>query len=731
MDGKSFKISGNILNYFRVDRYGSFIPTAEKLLMSKVGEVFQRQMSANSGLHKRLANIYSRADVSSVDMPLGNTPVIGVGYKLFGPQPFEHKDRDETGAIPDHIKSAIDKRSKRIINFHESLVDVLEDCKPIEEDTAEKLLYDVESDQVNTGGGFDNNNVGEVHSSALHFINNSSKPIDYGDSALSELVVEASLWLKERLIEQGMKLGTLKPLGATEVRYLQDKDGMFGWPVYSQGNRPLEKDTALRLLIESGVDTSHLVDSVVVDKYTNVKYGFRVIDAGAYILDNKVFSYEELLSIVTLLVRRQKHGWKKDENGEFESKPGKTRSIYPNAFLPAIVEGMLIEAFNSAMKDNKVVFMPSLQTKGDRVSMIWQILDKAINNGYDLLAADWSKWDSGVKGSILATIIQLVVKPFFESKYYDWVDVVTYIITYKYLILDDGLANESPEAFAEALNSTKHVSSKGYTIFGLVDGLISGLKFTHVGGSLYGMVVVHYCIPKLLGYEPIMGCQAGDDTLMGIPIPLIDLSSMQKTYAPISDVANRFGLTLNPDKQIWHSSKGEIVKVFLQETYHYALNIRGVGSIFRPASAVLYTEYNKGLPLVLQLMAEIAKMNQGADSPFVEPVVRWWLSKEKFLAALFKESGISGFRKLIDTTGLSIKELAQSIDVGSFSFGVSKEDIESGDLEILPVMATVSASLDVGSASSVSKFLAELSESVIENTDSEDEILVDIDSDDI
>ena len=709
MDGKNFRVIDSFDKYFIRDSYGSFIPKPERLLMDIAQERFSRQLKANTGFYDRLAAIYERTDVQFTDNPLGNTPTIGVGLKLIGKRPLNVKRGERLNRLQGQSQSLtkqLEKRQRKIESIHESLKAVHRDLKPTINSQQLQLLYDVEADQVKTGGGFDNNHPGGVHKSALNFVIDSSEDIGYADSVLSQIVVEGALWLRGLLKQYGLREGELQPMGATQVRALQDNDGMFGYPVYASGNSAIDADIAKRLLIESGVDVSKFVGTKVIDSNTHVSYDYRVIDAAAHILDNKIFTYEELLSFVTLLARIQKHGWKSGPDGDV-AKDGKTRSVYPNAFIPAVVEAMIFTPFNDKLKEVKAPIMPSLQDKPTRVEMLKRQITDAINNGYDYLAADWSKYDASVKGAILATMIQLAVKPFFNAKYYYWVDVATYILTYKYLITDTNLCRISSDMYDQAKQSARFFETKNYTIFGLVDGLISGAKFTHVGGSLYGEVVIHYGIGKLLNWEPIAGAQAGDDTLMGVPIERINPADVNATYDPIEDAARKFGLHMNVSKQIWHQQNGEIVKVFLQDSYHFSTDVRGIGSIFRPADAVWYSERDKKLSIAEQLMAEIARMNQGADSPFAPTVVEWWLSKERYLGWMFKEYGVNGFQKLVESIGKDIAEIAKSIDVGSFSFGVSKEDMQAGTLPILRVMADVAGQMKFSSEDKAS-FLADL-----------------------
>lgn len=714
MDGKNFKVSGSFDTYFERDSFGSYIPKPDLLLMDDVQECFSRQLKADTGFYDRLAAIYERTDVVFTNNPLYNTPVIGVGVKLFGKRPMNVKRGEALKHLQkssDSVSKQLEKRGRKIKAIHNELASIHSKLEPTLSTPQLKLLWDVEMDQMMTGGGFDNNHIGEVHKSALHFISDSSSSIDFRDSELSKIIVEGSLWLRDLLHSYGLRYGELQPMGATTVRAEQDNDGMFGFPVYAAGNDPLDEDLAKRLLILTGVDTRQFVGTDVTDVNTHVAYKFRVIDAAAYILDHKVFTYKELLSIVTLLARIQKHGWKM-ENGELVAKPGKTRSVYPNAFIPAVVEAMIMTPFNNKLKEIKAPIMPSLQDKPTRVNIIKKQIIDALHNGFDYLAADWSKYDASVKGSILSTIIQLAVKPFFNSKYHFWVDVATYILTYKYLILDRNLAQIYRDDYDEALRMAKHIEIKNYDIFGLVDGLISGAKFTHVGGSLYGEVVIHYGIGKVLGWDPIPGAQAGDDTLMGVPVDRIDPTSVEATYDPIEQAAGKFGLRMNVSKQIWHQQNNEIVKVFLQDSYHASTDTWGIGSIFRPADAIWMSEHEKGLSISEQLMAEIARMNQGADSPFASAVVEWWLSHEKYLGSLFKKYGVSGFGKLVESIGESVGDIAKRIDVGSFSFGVSKSDMEAGTLPILRVMADVASQMDFN-VEDLPEFLKDLDEESI------------------
>lgn len=663
MDGLGLRFRKGFDSYFKQDKFGSFIPSSDNLQMDVVQSKVRRQLSANTGLARRMSDIYYRTDVEFTDNPLGNTHVIGPGVKMFGVRPLKKKSfNDRLRIISDNSSNEskqLRARERRIENFQSEVLSLHKRLKDTLRTESDNLLWQVEGDQAMTGGGFDNNHVGEVHLAALKFVTKSSTPIDYENSVLSQLVVEGSLELRDYLEQSGLRLGSLKPTGIRDVRFNQDNDGMMGYPVYSRSQAALTKDLATRLLIETGVDTRSFVGSTVTDKFTGMQYSYRVVDAIGYILDRSILGPSDLISLVTLLARIQKHGWK-FEGSKFVAKPGKTRAVYPNAAIPGAIEAMTFSSFNDSLQELKVDILPSLQTKEIRGKMIWDALVKAISKGYDYLAADWSQYDATVKGAILATIIQLAVKPFYNSNYHDWVDASTYILVYKYIITDEALDRINAKEFGEANKIAKNVKVDRYIIYGLVDGLISGAKFTHVGGSLYGEVVVHRCLPRLCNHEPVFGAQAGDDTLLGWPKSYIFTDSVQQTYGPIADAAKRYGLDINPSKQIWHQHDGEVVKVFLQEVYQHNLDIKGVGSIFRPYDAFCFSEHDKGLSVAEQEMAEISRMNQGADNPFAPLVVEDWLKHDELLGVLFKEYGEDAFNVLVKASGTDAANLVMN-----------------------------------------------------------------------
>jgi preprotein translocase subunit YajC len=694
MDGLNLKFARSPLEgYFTFDEHGALIPIRDSLRMEQVASRLSRQLKANTGLYRRLTDTYYRTDVEFTDNPVGNTPAIGWGKKRYGPRPvtgdFREKKTYGTKRTPQIVK-ALEKREAKIVEDQKKYMSLYSSLEPTDKESSEYVQYLVEGDQVMTGGGFDGNSIGEVQKSALKFVIKGNENVEFGNNRFSQLCVEGALWLRDELEKAGLRRGSLSPVGCSAVRMEQDNDGMIGFPVYSKGWSELNSDIATRLLIDSGVDTRHLVGSQVTDPRTGELGKAKVVDAIAYVLDHTVISDpSDAPSIVTLLARIQKHGWK-EEDGQIVPKKSKTRSVYPNAARAGMIEAMVGTPLIKELQNIKCPFMPSLLDKPQRVEIIKTLITKGHAENYEFLSLDESQYDATVIGGALATMMYYAIRPFYNAKYYDWVDFAIQCLVFKYLITDTALDSVNEEEFSEAKKSGAWVEVKPFTIFGMTDGLISGAKLTHVGGSFYGGVVIHYVMPKLMGFQPLLGVQAGDDCVWAYPRDRVDYSSMEKTYGPVEDTAKIVGIDINKTKQIWHVVSGELVNIFLQDVYHEASGTWGTGSIFRPLTAVFFSERDKGLSIAEQFMAEIARMNQGSDSAFAAAGVKCWLEMEQFIGSLFKEYGVSAFQVIVESIGTSVEEIAKRIDVGSFTFGVSQKDMKEGTLPILPIIAEVS-----------------------------------------
>jgi len=692
-DGLAMRIVGDpIGTHFTLDTFGTLLPDPSKLQMQWVGQQVERQLAAKTGLGRRLAEVYYRADVESTNRPLGSTPVIMAGLKLFGPNPikrerFRGKLKIAKGDIDPRLRRSLEKRQRKIENYiREDVISVLE-AQPADTESL-KLIKKVEMDQTLTGGGYDNTKVGDCTLSALNFISKASEKFDIADSTVSKLIIEAALKLKRYFNEKvGIHDGSVRLTGAHAVRALQETDGMIGFPIFAKSSAPLTRDIAVRILIDVGVDVRQMVDSEVKDPISGVTRPATVVDAIAAAMDKLTIEQERLTSIVTTLVRIQRHGYKRDD-GELIAKDGKTRSIYPNSAFAAFQEAMVFTSLLNIWKEKKLAWMPSLQNKPTRVAEIMRWLtEEVLPNEYDAWSADWSKYDATVKGSLFATVMYYAIRPLYHADDQKWVDLAIKNLTFKYVMVSTDLASLHQE-FNEVKEVAPYVEVPGYTLFGATNGLISGAKFTHGGGSLYGEAVIHYVIPSLLGYTPIWGPQAGDDTLVAIPKSMIDLNNPERAMGPFVEAALQCGLDINLGKQMWHYSKGELLKVFLQDYYHVAEEIHGVGSIFRYHAAAMFAEYDRGLSPAEQYLAGISKYNNGADNPFCKAAIRSWFENDDFIGAIFKEYGKSGFDAIIKAAG----DKAKGLDF-TYTWGTDKEEFLRGDIPILPLMVEVAGEM--------------------------------------
>nr|UAW00437.1 MAG: RNA-dependent RNA polymerase [Porcine picobirnavirus]UAW00438.1 MAG: RNA-dependent RNA polymerase [Porcine picobirnavirus] len=722
MDGLNFRApSGLIAKYFGTDQYGLVYPRPDCLLMREAEQRLSRSLKAKTDLGFKLDERYYLTDVATTDNPLGNTNAITAGIPMFGKQPLsglKFKGRMDVVTGNDaKVTAQLAKRQRRILQYEMDVLAQHAKQEPADKDSIEYVLWEIEHDQALTGGGFDNNHIGDVTKTAMKGMIKSMDIPEIADSKVSELFVRACLQIRDYLANY-IQLGSLKPDGLSKVRFEQDNDGMFGFPVLKKGGAPLTTEIAIRLLVDSGVDTRKFVGSEVVDANTGLKHTYRIQDALGYILDNMTASPVDLISIIVFLARIQKHGYKL-EDGVLVPKDGKARAVFPNSAVQACIEAMPINAFIRALQEAKVPCFPSIQDKPTRVEMIKHWMKQHSANGYGFLAADWSQYDATVPGWGLATIIQLVVKPFFNASYYNWLDAVTFILTYKYFLVNESLARINQEEFTECTTKVPNASVGDWRLFGLWNYLISGAKFTHIGGSLYGIGAVHLTIPALLGAEGQIGPQAGDDTLMAIPADFIHLDSKERTYEPIAKVAKSLGLDINPSKQIFYQYQGELVGIFLQDSYCEKGELWGIGTAYRPLAALFMSERNKGLTASEQEMATIARMNQGADNPFIDSAVELWFKCDAYLLGLVKERGASGaFQFLVDSIGDDVGDIAQRIEVGSFTYGVSKSQMSSGDLPILAVMDRVASSMQ--SSVSISKALKTFGQGDEQGTESID-----------
>lgn len=722
--GLNLKVVGDIIDQmFTKDKFGSLIANWDNLRVGPVAEGMRAQLSMDKTLAGTLVRKTYATDVEFAYRPYGSTPVIAGGIKLFGPSPlkglkFKGKLEASTGGVEGNLFLKRCKvRERKIMNWIKEKIALTENLTTKNE--AEELLKEVEKDQVLTGGGYDGTEMFSITKSALDFLSKSARSVDLADTWRSELLMSEILKLREELWgELGNPIGKLRVTSLQIVRYLQDSDGMMGWPVYAKARIPLTKTTAIRISNNTGVSVLHLVDNEVRDEATGEVRQAYVVDGVAYALDHMVVRATDLPAIIHTLARIQRHGVKY-KDGELVEKPGKARSVSPNSALSGAEEAMSFTSFLELCKDKQVHWLPSLQDHPTQTKMIrkWYE-DVLVPKEYRALAADWSGYDKTVDGSVLATIIYYIIRPLYHKDDQKWIDLAIVSLVYKYFIISKTAGKANPELYEEVLKNLPHADiDDEFMIVGTINGLGSGAKLTHVGGSLYGEVIIHHCLPNQLGFDPVSGPQAGDDTSLGVPLSHIHLDSVEDTYNPISDAAKEWNLELNVGKQMWVVKSGEPVNIFLQYSYHKNLDIWGIGTAARYSVAVPFAERDNGLSVGEQYMAVISKLNNGWTSPFIRDYIRSWLLEDDFACALFKEYGVSGFDILSKTVGDDLQEVTQRLDL-MYNWGISTEDLLAGRIPVLPIIAEVASGLSPKmSIKSALSLLGEDSKSVASDVD--------------
>lgn len=694
--GKSLKIVGDpISEYFSINASGLLIPKRDALQVEHVGSKMARIVGRNKALGTQIARKVFSVDVEFAYRPYGSTPRVAGGIKLFGQTPskklkFKGKIEAVSGG-PSNFLSQCEKAGRKISEWVKQKVRLVDSLEASDEKL--ELLKAIEAYQVKTGGGYDNTEMFSITKSLLGFLEHSSHDIELNDS-LSDIIMQEILAVRDMLKQQlGIPEGSLRITSYNIVRYLQDSDGMLGWPLYIKARVELTKETVKRLLAETGVDASHLVGATVVDESDGKPRPAYTVDAVAYCMDNMSIRAVDVAAIITTLARIQRHGYK-EENGELVPKGGKARSVSPNAAISGAEEAMAFTAFLAACKDAKVPWLPSLQDYDTQVQLIREWYENnLVPNNARALAADWSGYDKTVKGCILASVVYYCIRPFYHKDDWKWIDLAIVSLVFKYFIVSDVAASAADKETWEYIkkNMPIYEFTPGFYIVGTYNGLGSGAKLTHVGGSLYGEVCIHRVIPKLLDWEFILyGPQAGDDTSLATSMSHIDPTSMENTYAPISEAAAKLGLELNPSKQFWYVSKsGEPVNVFLQKSYHYDLDIWGIGTGARYITAWPFAEHDKGLSVVEQYIGVVSKFNNGWNCPFIKVYIQDWLSEDALALSVFKEYGVKALDFLLAELGeMNLQDLSSRLDL-TYNWGMSAKQLKEGKAPIIPIIAEV------------------------------------------
>lgn len=701
-EGKSLRVVGDwIGKYFHLDKYGSLIPNEDSLDVSGVGAKVADMLAQDPDLERDMIRKIFSTDVEFADRPDGSTPVIAGGIKQFGPSPlFRLKFGEKLGlaghqrATADFLKRC-DRRKRKIEKFINDAIKTVDELQPKSE--AEKAILEVEKHQVLTGGGYDNTKMFAITRSLLDFLDQCSETIDYANGKASQILMEEIVKFKRELYSQlGIGEGTLRITSFMLVRMMQESDGMIGFPVFKKSGAKLTKDIARRISMWSGVDCRFLVKESVKDVGDGKLRDARVVDALCYVLDHAIANPEQcnFAAIIWTLARIQRHGYKLGKDGAIEAKDGKARSVSPNAAFSGAEEAMVGDPFIKVMKEKQVPWMPSLQDRetADRLIKQWYE-ETLVPKNMRALPADWSGYDKTVKGAPLATILYYVIRPLFHFDDQAWVDLAIVSLVFKYFLINVDAAQANPDLWTTIQQKYKIVPvSKNFVLVGTVNGLGSGAKLTHVGGSLYGELIIHHAIPRILGYEGVSGPQAGDDTSLGYPVDRIDLTSAEKTFQPIADAAAVYGLKMNAGKQIFVTIGDEVMNIFLQFGYNYNLSIWGVGTAVRYYVAYPFAEREKFLSIGEQYMAIISKFNNGVSNPWIKDWIAKWLQQDDYICALFKEYGDKAFNILVESTGTSFKEISERLEI-TYNWGLTQEQLEQGDVPVLPVIAEVAAGM--------------------------------------
>lgn len=702
------RITGNYIErYFTFDKYGALHPRKDALrtkdVAAKIGEMLNNDETLEYSIIKREFG----TDVEFPTRPLGSTPVIANGVPNFGPSPlrkmpFEGKlgvGQEGAREQKDFLKRCA-KREKKIVAY---VKDAIDTAKSLPAETpAEVTLRGIEVDQAYTGGGYDNTKTWGVSKSLFHQLSGAVQEISDGSEQLSRLLMEEVMKFRENFFRQiKVPLGSLRITGFDLVRLMQDSDGMIGWPIFAKSSKTLTHELARRISMWSGVDCRWMVNSTVKGESLEgqVDRPAQVVDAMCYCLDNITASPDDVTfaSIIWTLARIQRHGYKETESGELEAKDGKSRSVSPNGAFAGGPEAMTFDGLLKAMKDAEIPWMPSLQDRETADRLIWDWYEKVlVPNEMRALPLDWSKWDHHIYGWILATILYYVVRPLYHFDDQAWVDFAIVSLVFKYFFVANEATAALPEEWAEVeshpLLEIVPMPGTEFTLVGTYDYLGSGAKLTHVGGSMYGELLIHHCMPRLLGYQGYDGPQAGDDTAVAVPIKMIDLTSADATFKPIVEAAAIFGLEMNASKQIWAIGEGEVTNIFLQYAYNYNAGIKGVGTGSRYYVAAPFAEREKALTISEQYMAVISKFSNGVNNPWIRIWLQKWFERDKYALALFHYKGAEGFDILVDSMGSSLIEASKRLEL-TYNWGLKTEQLVNKDIPILPIMAEVAAGM--------------------------------------
>lgn len=677
-----------------------FVSISEDALdMNMISDRFAYGLSSHGG------NLYGRVKATDDRVaknsrrPEGSTPVRGSGMRQFGPPVGLGA---EEGSLSREEATKLDARRIAIRESQSDNNVAMRDHMYATDDQRLKCIADCEMHQLTTGGGYDNTTTTDYYTTIWNFVHRAGQLPQLDDSA-RQAIVDACQSFRDHLVSCGLRLNSLTPTPFVKVRVDQSqlsKDGTMGWPVLKKSMQAFTENEARAIKSQYDIDLQHLVGAEVNDGYGYVG-PCRCCDAVAEVIKTYNYSPDNMIPLFVLFQRIQRHGWK--DMDSMTPKSGKARAIYvPDVVWGGGVGAMVGDAWQRALEDAKVPDFPSLMNPEDQKTTIMRVVELAAANGCIMLSADESGYDQSLRSDVMATIMENCVKPFFEERYHDVVDLATLSLVYKVLMTDEAAFSRVPKEDPGDVLDRMVVRDKHCLIPVTRGGLVSGHKLTMAMGSMYGVVVLqratHIRAGVTLPDDLLPGFMAGDDNLIVWPKENVDMSSEATAYQQLSELYGSLGIEVNPNKQLWVVYEDEPVAQFLQKIYHSKLEIHGIGSACRCLQQVPYSEYSPTkLNTAEQALAQISVMENGSDNPFIEEAIRLWLRTDPRLLNLFQTYGLAAWEVLINQANMEDIDVSRAVlnleAKGATGSQQSPEDLANQiKLNIVPIIARVAAS---------------------------------------
>ena len=681
------------------DESGFVSINRDALDMNMISDRFAYGLSSHGGgLYGRVKATDERVS-KNARRPEGSSPVRGSGLRQFG-APVGLGTGD--GELSREEQAKLIKRRDAIRKSQADNLAAMKEHMYATSDPKLTCVADCEMHQLKTGGGYDNTTATDYYTTIGNFVRR-AETLPQPDEDMRRVVVKACEEFRDHLVQCGFRYGSLKPTPFVKVRDDQSKlskDGTMGWPVLKKSMQPFTENESRAIKSQYDIDLSYLVGSEVNDGYGYVGKA-RCCDAVAELISQYEYTPAKLIPLYVLFQRIQRHGWK-DETCT-EPKNGKARAIYvPDVVWGGGVGAMVGDAWQRELEAHHVPDFPSLMNPDDQKATVSKLVELAATNDLVVLSADESGYDQSLLSSVMATIMEICVKPFFEESYHAAVDVATMSLVYKVLVVDE--AEFSRVELGEGHEALEKAKSRdGHLLIPVTNGgLVSGHKFTMAMGSMYGVVVLQRGMHIALGFDipedQPRGVMAGDDNCVVYPRNSLDMSSEATAYAVLSEYYAKWGIEVNPNKQLWIVYDDEPVTQFLQKIYHSKLGIHGFGSAARCLQQVAFSEYSPTkLNVAEQALAQISVFENGADNPFIDEAIRIWLRTDPRLLNLFQTYGLAAWEVLISQAHMDDKQVRDSIlnleSKGAIGMQRSAEDVANDiKLNIVPVIVSTAAS---------------------------------------